>query len=60
MDGPEFDAHRVDFTVLVQRNSMYRAAEQQSMELFQQECQAQKQAQVAGQENDLAVTGGKK
>ncbi len=60
VDGPEFDAHRVDFTVLVQRNSMYRAAEQQSMELFQQECQAQKQAQVAGQENDLAVTGGKK
>jgi ferredoxin--NADP+ reductase len=24
VDGPEFDAHRVDFAVLVQRNSMYR------------------------------------
>ncbi|MGB9204863.1 MAG: sulfide/dihydroorotate dehydrogenase-like FAD/NAD-binding protein [Terriglobales bacterium] len=60
VDGPEFDAHRVDFAVLVQRNSMYRTAEQQSMELFQHECQAQKQAQVAGQEDDLAVTGGKK
>ncbi len=60
VDGPEFDAHRVDFAVLVQRNSMYRTAEQQSMELFQHECQAQKQAQVAGQENDLVVTGGKK
>jgi len=60
VDGPEFDAHRVDFAVLVQRNSMYRTAEQQSMELFQHECRAQKQAQVAGQENDLAVTGGKK
>jgi ferredoxin--NADP+ reductase len=60
VDGPEFDAHRVDFAVLVQRNSMYRTAEQQSMEQFQHECQAQKQAQVAGQEDDLAVTGGKK
>jgi ferredoxin/flavodoxin---NADP+ reductase len=35
VDGPEFDAHRVDFSVLVQRNSMYRAAEQKSMEEFQ-------------------------
>jgi len=34
VDGPEFDAHRVDFAVLVQRNSMYRAAEQRSMEEF--------------------------
>ena len=24
VDGPEFDAHRIDFAVLVQRNSMYR------------------------------------
>jgi hypothetical protein len=37
VDGPEFDAHRVDFAVLVQRNSMYRAAEQKSMEEFQRE-----------------------
>ncbi len=37
VDGPEFDAHRVDFSVLVQRNSMYRAAEQRSMEEFQRE-----------------------
>jgi hypothetical protein len=35
VDGPEFDAHRVDFAVLVQRNSMYRVAEQKSMEEFQ-------------------------
>ena len=34
VDGPEFDAHRVDFAVLVQRNAMYRAAEQKSMEEF--------------------------
>ena len=31
VDGPEFDAHKVDFAVLVQRNAMYRDAEQQSM-----------------------------
>jgi ferredoxin--NADP+ reductase len=32
VDGPEFDGHKVDFAVLVQRNVMYREAEQQSME----------------------------
>src|SRR5579872_5897009 len=35
VDGPEFDAHRVDFAVLVQRNSMYREAEQRSLGEFQ-------------------------
>jgi ferredoxin--NADP+ reductase len=35
VDGPEFDAHQVDFAVLVQRNAMYREAEQRSMEEFQ-------------------------
>ncbi len=34
VDGPEFDAHRVDFAVLVQRNSMYRDAERRSLEEF--------------------------
>ena len=37
VDGPEFDAHRIDFAVLVQRNSMYRTLEQQSMEDFQRD-----------------------
>ena len=36
VDGPEFDAHRVDFAVLVQRNTMYRDAEQRSMADYQQ------------------------
>ena len=31
VDGPEFDGHKVDFSVLVQRNAMYRDAEQKSM-----------------------------
>ena len=34
VDGPEFDGHKVNFEVLVQRNTMYRTAEQQSMEEF--------------------------
>ena len=35
VDGPEFDAARVDFGVLVQRNAMYRVAEKKSLEDFQ-------------------------
>ena len=34
VDGPEFDGHKVNFEVLVQRNSMYRSAEQKSMEEY--------------------------
>jgi ferredoxin/flavodoxin---NADP+ reductase len=34
VDGPEFEAHEVNFEVLVQRNAMYREAEKQSMEEF--------------------------
>jgi ferredoxin--NADP+ reductase len=44
VDGPEFDAHRVDFSILVQRNSTYREAEQKSMKEFQQD----PKSQVAG------------
>jgi ferredoxin/flavodoxin---NADP+ reductase len=36
VDGPEFDAHKVDFAVLVQRNGMYRDAEQRSLADYQQ------------------------
>ncbi|QDU56814.1 sulfide/dihydroorotate dehydrogenase-like FAD/NAD-binding protein [Aeoliella mucimassa] len=31
VDGPEFDAHEVDFTILAQRNRMYRPHEQQAV-----------------------------
>jgi ferredoxin--NADP+ reductase len=34
VDGPEFDAHRVNFDILVQRNAMYRDAEQESLAAF--------------------------
>ena len=35
VDGPEFDAHQVDFTVLTQRNAMYRQKEKQDLEKYQ-------------------------
>lgn len=34
VDGPEFDAHRVDFKVLSQRNAMYREHEKTSLDAF--------------------------
>jgi ferredoxin--NADP+ reductase len=35
VDGPEFDAHEVDFQILTQRNAMYRDLERQALEEFQ-------------------------
>ena len=37
VDGPEFDAHQVNFDVLRQRNSLYRDAERQALEKFEQD-----------------------
>ncbi len=34
VDGPEFDAHEVDFKVLMQRNEMYKESEQKAMADF--------------------------
>ena len=53
VDGPEFDAHRVDFAVLVQRNSMYRDAEQRSLVEFQRVTSAE--ASGKGLEHACAV-----
>jgi ferredoxin--NADP+ reductase len=36
VDGPEFDAHEVDFANLMQRNSLYRDQEEQSLARFEQ------------------------
>lgn len=44
VDGPEFDAHRVDFGVLTKRNSMYREQEQKSLADF--ECAAEEQVKA--------------
>jgi ferredoxin--NADP+ reductase len=38
VDGPEFDAHEVDFKVLTQRNAMYREMEQKALKQFEHEC----------------------
>lgn len=34
VDGPEFDAHHVDFDMLIKRNAMYRDMERRSLEEF--------------------------
>lgn len=57
VDGPEFDAHRIDFAVLVQRNAMYRAAEQQSMENFKSE-QDSLLAKIRAHKTECALAGG--
>lgn len=36
VDGPEFDAHQVDFDMLLRRNAMYRSPERRAMEEFLQ------------------------
>jgi hypothetical protein len=43
VDGPEFDARRVNFDVLMQRNSMYREQEKLSIDRLQ----ANPEAEVA-------------
>ncbi|HTS18248.1 MAG TPA: sulfide/dihydroorotate dehydrogenase-like FAD/NAD-binding protein [Verrucomicrobiae bacterium] len=40
VDGPEFDAHQVDFDILTKRNAMYREPERQSLERFATDPQA--------------------
>jgi ferredoxin/flavodoxin---NADP+ reductase len=47
VDGPEFDAHKVDFSVLVQRNAMYRDAELKSMAEYRH-CKEHPQEACAG------------
>jgi ferredoxin/flavodoxin---NADP+ reductase len=41
VDGPEFDASRVNFEVLMQRNNMYREQEKQSIDRLQADPQAE-------------------
>lgn len=53
VDGPEFDAHKVNFEVLVQRNGMYRDAEQRSLAAYQ--CQTAKKTPVHDEDEHCAV-----
>lgn len=59
VDGPEFDAHRVNFEVLVQRNAMYREAERKSLAEFQQEPNGQL-ALIRKEHEQLCAQGGVK
>lgn len=43
VDGPEFDAHEVDFQILAQRNAMYRESEKLAMERFRNNREAEVQ-----------------
>lgn len=56
VDGPEFDAHKVDFNILAQRNQTYRQQEHSALKAF--ECMTErmmqngsKQEQIAGEES---------
>jgi ferredoxin/flavodoxin---NADP+ reductase len=60
VDGPEFDASRIDFAVLVQRNAMYRVAEQRSMEDFQRERDSLLAKVHAEEEAECVLQGGAK
>jgi ferredoxin--NADP+ reductase len=54
VDGPEFDAHKVDFQVLVQRNGMYREAEQRSLADYQ--CRTARKKDIHQDDELYAVT----
>lgn len=57
VDGPEFDAARVDFAVLVQRNAMYRATERKALEEFQNDRDRLLKLMRAGQQEVFAAEG---
>jgi ferredoxin--NADP+ reductase len=38
VDGPEFDAHLVDFNLLIDRLTTYRPYEQQALKVHEEEC----------------------
>ncbi|MCL5098451.1 MAG: sulfide/dihydroorotate dehydrogenase-like FAD/NAD-binding protein [Candidatus Omnitrophica bacterium] len=50
VDGPEFDAHQVDFSVLTARNAMYREAERVALQHFlhQTEQDVKEESMIAG------------
>jgi ferredoxin--NADP+ reductase len=58
VDGPEFDAHHVNFDVLVQRNAMYREAEKRSMDEFVRELEIEADGRRAKSEEPCGVLSG--
>jgi len=60
VDGPEFDAHRINFEVLIQRNAMYREPERRSMDEFRQLGAVKLKAVRQEHEHACAQTGGRR
>lgn len=44
VDGPEFDAHKVDWNLLLERMSFYRAEEKRALEHWKNQCRLDKAA----------------
>lgn len=47
VDGPEFDAHLVDFKNLLNRNRMYQEYESKSLEKFEKKCKLEEKINIA-------------
>jgi len=47
VDGPEFDAHAVDFELLMARQKMYSPQEKISFDIFEKICEAQEHRETA-------------
>jgi ferredoxin/flavodoxin---NADP+ reductase len=60
VDGPEFDAHRVNFDVLVQRNAMYREAERRSMAEFRGNIESKRESVRQELEQLCVLSGGQR
>jgi len=54
VDGPEFEAHEVDFAVLMQRNRMYRESERKSLEEFQKAAKGDGKGKAGGSDQETA------
>jgi ferredoxin--NADP+ reductase len=49
VDGPEFDAHLVDFKNLIDRNKMYKSFEMSSLEIFIHKCKLDQQVETVNE-----------
>jgi ferredoxin/flavodoxin---NADP+ reductase len=56
VDGPEFDAHDVNFDVLIQRNRTYREQEKRSLEDYQ----SRQKGRGKSEEESTCLVGGKR
>jgi ferredoxin--NADP+ reductase len=45
VEGPEFDAHKVDFKELMQRGNVYQDQEKQSLDQFLERCRLEAAAE---------------